>query len=181
MDTRRCPACGEDKPLELFHIKKRYADRVIYSSYCIPCGREYRRNHYRQNKDYYLRKEAERKRRILAMLREAKTRPCADCGILFAWWQMDFDHVKGTKRFGLGGRVPGNCSIRKIEAEMAKCEVVCSTCHRNRTYFRWLAKRSASKGQNDLPTPFFPFSVIAGNVRIDCLHYGGGPSDFSAS
>lgn len=141
MDTRRCPACGENKPLDQFHIKKRYPDRIIYSAYCIPCGREYRRNHYRQNKEYYLRKEAERKRPIHSMLREAKKCPCADCGKLHPWWRMDFDHVRGVKLFGLGGRLTGNCSIRKILAEMAKCEVVCAHCHRDRTHFRRLAQK----------------------------------------
>lgn len=153
MDRRRCPACGEDKSLDQFHVKKRYADHFLYSSYCIPCGREYRQNHYRQNKNYYLRKEAERKSRILAMLRKAKTRPCTDCGILYAWWQMDFDHVRGTKLFDLGGRVPGNCSIRKITAEMAKCEVVCSNCHRNRTYLRHLALKETRQRESNPVSP----------------------------
>jgi hypothetical protein len=139
MDARRCPACGENKPLDQFHVKKRYADRIIYSAYCIPCGREYRRDHYRQNKEYYLRKEAARKRRIKEMVREAKARPCADCGVQYASWQMDFDHVRGAKLFGLSMRLGGNYSIKKVRAEIAKCDVVCANCHRDRTHMRLLA------------------------------------------
>jgi hypothetical protein len=122
-----------------FHIKVKHADRIIYSAYCIPCSREYRRNHYRKNKDYYLQKEMARKRRIVAMVREAKARPCADCGIQYASWQMDFDHVRGTKLMALARRGTASFSIQKVHAEIAKCEVVCANCHRDRTHWRQVA------------------------------------------
>lgn len=153
MDRRRCPACGEIKTLDQFHVKKRYADRIIYNAYCIPCAREYRRNHYRDNKDYYLRREAARKQRIKQMVRDAKARPCADCGIQYASWQMDFDHVKGTKSFGLSVRLTGNHSYRKILAEIAKCEVVCANCHRNRTHFRQMALKETRQRESNPVSP----------------------------
>jgi hypothetical protein len=44
---------------------------------------------------------------------------------------MEFDHVEGDKRFALGKM--SNHSREAIEAELAKCELVCCICHRIRT------------------------------------------------
>ena len=51
---------------------------------------------------------------------------------------MDFDHVRGTKVTILAKLRSGRASLSKIEAEIAKCEVVCANCHRIRTYLRRL-------------------------------------------
>jgi len=51
---------------------------------------------------------------------------------------MDFDHRDGRlKKFGLNSvhRVTKQAILREI----AKCDVVCSNCHRERTHRRWLA------------------------------------------
>jgi hypothetical protein len=73
------------------------------------------------------------------MIREAKARPCADCGIQYAPWQMDFDHVRGIKVMGLARRGTTAFTIRKVLEEIAKCEVVCANCHRDRTHRRLIA------------------------------------------
>lgn len=48
---------------------------------------------------------------------------------------MDFDHPPGTKEIAIGPNVynPG-VSFAKLKAEIEKCEVVCSNCHRIRTH-----------------------------------------------
>jgi hypothetical protein len=58
-----------------------------------------------------------------------KNVPCADCGGMFHYCQMDFDHVRGEK---LGGVSRMNTKEAILE-EVAKCEVVCANCHRERT------------------------------------------------
>ena len=65
------------------------------------------------------------------LIQALKARPCSDCGIQYPPCVMDFDHLH-DKKFELGA---ANWS-RKFEAiliEAAKCEVVCSNCHRLRT------------------------------------------------
>jgi hypothetical protein len=57
--------------------------------------------------------------------------PCLDCGRTFPPYVMEFDHVRGTKRFALGKMA--NHSQTAIEAELAKCELVCCVCHRIRS------------------------------------------------
>jgi len=67
-----------------------------------------------------------------------KAGPCHDCGRRFPPPAMDFDHVSGIKVAGIAqmafwGR-------EKTLAEIAKCELVCANCHRERTVFRlWRA------------------------------------------
>jgi len=43
---------------------------------------------------------------------------------------LDFHHVTGSKEFSLGDVMRGRYSVSRIEAELAKCIVVCANCHR---------------------------------------------------
>lgn len=57
---------------------------------------------------------------------------CHDCGYKKHHAALDFDHVKGSKMLNV-------CfakSIGQAKKEIEKCEVVCSNCHRIRTYNR---------------------------------------------
>jgi hypothetical protein len=49
---------------------------------------------------------------------------------------MDFDHVRGEKVANVSVLVAGGASRRRVLAEIAKCEVVCANCHRERTHGR---------------------------------------------
>lgn len=49
---------------------------------------------------------------------------------------MDFDHVRGEKKYNIGSMVGRGLSPKLIDEEVAKCELVCSNCHRIRTYAR---------------------------------------------
>lgn len=145
METKRCSACRQEKSLEEFKIRYVRADRVVYQAYCISCQREYRRAHYRANKPEYYRRVREREARIQAMAEAAKAKPCADCGNQYAPWKMDFDHVRGVKIENVSQIARGYTSIRRLLEEIAKCEVVCAHCHRDRTHFRMLAQKEKRK------------------------------------
>ncbi len=57
---------------------------------------------------------------------------CKDCGYNKHHSALDFDHIKGKKNLNV-------CfakSITQAKQEIKKCEVVCSNCHRIRTYNR---------------------------------------------
>lgn len=57
---------------------------------------------------------------------------CADCGYNQHHVALDFDHIMGDKKFN----VCFSKSIDHAKKEIKKCEVVCSNCHRIRTYSR---------------------------------------------
>lgn len=84
--------------------------------------------------------ELVRKRRYwraqLEMLERLKQRPCADCGGHFPSCAMDFDHRDpGQKQYTVS-RMVGRAGHGRIMAEVAKCDIVCANCHRDRTYRR---------------------------------------------
>jgi hypothetical protein len=59
---------------------------------------------------------------------------CVDCGYNADPRALDFDHRDpAEKSFGLG--MSKVCAMRweRVEAEIAKCDVRCSNCHRIRT------------------------------------------------
>lgn len=65
--------------------------------------------------------------------------PCMDCKISYPYYVMDFDHVRGRKQKNVMELIP-TLSKKKIDEEIAKCEIVCSNCHRVRTHQRKVKK-----------------------------------------
>lgn len=63
-----------------------------------------------------------------------KNNPCRDCGITYHPVAMQFDHVRGTKKFEVG--LANRKSRKSILKELKKCELVCANCHALRTYTR---------------------------------------------
>lgn len=61
--------------------------------------------------------------------------PCMDCKESYPYYVMDFDHVRGRKHKNVMELIP-TLSKKKIDEEIAKCEIVCSNCHRIRTHSR---------------------------------------------
>ena len=79
---------------------------------------------------------AKQKAYLYKYIREYKERhPCVDCKVQYPYYVMDFDHVRGRKQKNVMELVP-SLSKKKIDEEIAKCEVVCSNCHRIRTHIR---------------------------------------------
>jgi len=72
----------------------------------------------------------DRKRAIIS--EEKLKRGCVDCGYKGHPAALDFDHVKGKKLFSMSQAV--SRSIKAIRAEMEKCVVRCSNCHRIKTF-----------------------------------------------
>lgn len=71
-----------------------------------------------------------------AFLDSVKAKPCMDCGGTFPPECMDLDHRPETvKLFSIGWSL-GMHGMASIRAEIEKCDVVCSNCHRMRTKTR---------------------------------------------
>lgn len=69
-----------------------------------------------------------------------ESNPCVDCGGFFHFSAMDFDHTEDNKSFGVA--MFGGYKWEKVQAEIDKCELVCSNCHRVRTWKRKQSQRS---------------------------------------
>lgn len=104
---------------------------------CKKHHNEYTREHYQKNKEGYKERARERKRQLVAKVSEIKaSTPCADCGIKYPSYVMDFDHLPQFEKVAdvtalirLGG-------WKRVFDEIAKCEIVCANCHRVRTHER---------------------------------------------
>lgn len=91
--------------------------------------------YYARNRDAEIARVTVRQQATLAWLRELRTVPCMDCGGIFPPYVMDFDHRDPkTKLFNLGAGKSLLKNRALLEAEVAKCDIVCVNCHRIRTH-----------------------------------------------
>lgn len=94
---------------------------------------------YRSKAPAYKRAKADNQRvrhaRMKALIQEAKSVPCADCGERYPYYVMDLDHRPESGKI-LPVSQMKYMSKERILAEIAKCDVVCSNCHRIRSHGR---------------------------------------------
>jgi hypothetical protein len=132
---RVCARCHATKPLAEFPIKS--AARGTYGSYCLPCRRDYAKEHYQRNVAAYVdraraRALIDRPRNRAFVAQFLSTHPCVDCGESDPV-VLEFDHRDpATKRADLA-RLIHTSVLATVRAEMAKCDVRCGNCHRIRT------------------------------------------------
>lgn len=60
-------------------------------------------------------------------------RGCADCGYNEHACALDFDHLPEFDKVSNVSSLIRTCGWKRVEEEIAKCEVVCANCHRVRT------------------------------------------------
>lgn len=131
--TAKCTSrCIND--LILFY--SRYQGDTLGSySYTVPM---------RKSKPFYKNRVSRlsgRLKKMLLYIRELKnTTKCKDCGKFYPYYCMDFDHIKGNKKFDIGKAVSLQVSMKELRLEIAKCQIVCALCHRIRTHQRRLRK-----------------------------------------
>lgn len=137
MGTKVCTECKQKKSLDSFDLK-----RGKPRSNCKACVSKYTKEHYWQNKQYYLEKATVNRRLARKRLREFlynyyKIHPCVECGEDDPM-VLEFDHLRDKYR-GIAIMVNRAFSITRIKEEIAKCEIVCANCHKRRTakQFNW--------------------------------------------
>jgi len=105
---------------------------------------------------------------FLRMIEYLFAHPCADCGepdpVV-----LEFDHLPGVdKRFDIARSVTASTrSWTAILYEIAKCEVVCASCHRRRT-----ARRAGHR--KHLISMGAPIDAPPQVPRVARLPHGGG-------
>ena len=90
-----------------------------------------RQRHYLKNKQHYIDRAKKSKQVMREYVRSFKQKPCEDCGTEYPYYVMQFDHVL-EKDYTIAVLVNFN-NRGKIEREIKKCDVVCATCHAERT------------------------------------------------
>lgn len=135
---KRCAKCGQFKDESEFSW--RYEDQGILQKACKTCRKEENAQWYDRHKDEHRDNVRQRKSDV----REEAQRfvyeylsyqTCVDCGE-YDFAVLTFDHVRGVKKKEISRMVADGDSIRTIQEEIAKCEVVCFNCHMRREQLR---------------------------------------------
>lgn len=93
--------------------------------------------HYQRNKLDYIQRAKERKKQIKELIRSLKANPCMDCKKTYPYYIMDFDHREPEhKSIHPSSIWTHGWGIERIKEELEKCDLVCSNCHRERTFQR---------------------------------------------
>jgi hypothetical protein len=68
---------------------------------------------------------------------ELKKEPCTDCGQVYHFAIMEWDHLpQHTKVATVSDVARQTLNKTKVLAEIAKCELVCANCHNMREWAR---------------------------------------------
>jgi len=129
-----CTRCDTEKGEEEFSFRDK--KKGTRRSWCKSCTKEYDANNFqrperrqtvRENKErQILRNQAY----VWSVLEGAS---CFDCGFSNPI-ALEFDHLpEHEKSAEVGNLIRVPASIEAIDIEIAKCEIVCSNCHKIRT------------------------------------------------
>lgn len=106
------------------------------STYCKSCHNEYQKAYYKKHPQSTIAWTKKRSLEIRTLIKLAKDKPCMDCDDKYPYYVMDFDHVRGKKKFNLSVAASKSTSLKVVQEEIDKCDVVCANCHRERTFNR---------------------------------------------
>lgn len=97
--------------------------------------KEAQRMHYLNNKEVYAKKNKTYRERVREYVKDIKeSSPCLDCGVKYPYYVMEFDHIHSkTKTVSW---LTSRGTIDQVIEEIKKCELVCSNCHKIRTWTR---------------------------------------------
>lgn len=105
--------------------------------WCDEHRKEYDAQRYQAKKDLRIRQSRAQRKRTKEWMDEIKAKiPCSDCGQSFPPVCMDWDHSPDSKKLDGIANMVAKGHRKQAEAEIKKCELVCSNCHRLRTSSR---------------------------------------------
>jgi len=144
MTLKTCTKCKDAKPnsIEFFgkrppsHLKTPTTDPFLAE--CKVCRNTRVGKYVKSSRALANLRESRAKQRRREWINSLKTKPCVDCGVQYPPYVMDFDHLPNQiKEFGISDAL-GYKKVSRVRvlAEIAKCELVCSNCHRIRSFKR---------------------------------------------
>lgn len=139
---KQCTKCKKEKTEDSFSFKVKTTG--LRQMQCKECVRSLVKNHYNQNKEYYLNKAKKRNSEYKNLVNTyiyqyLLKNHCVDCGESDVT-VLEFDHQgKKPKLQAVSQLVRRQYTFDKIVEEIEKCEVRCANCHRRKTAkdFKW--------------------------------------------
>lgn len=135
---KTCSKCNIEKLESEFNKKKN-----ALQAFCKLCNSQSLKEHYKKNKEYYLSKSRTVKNRTKKWLLDfLSDKHCVDCGVANPI-VLTFDH-KDPKTKEICIARAHSYSLKKLQQEIIKCEIICANCHAIRTakMFGWYKFKS---------------------------------------
>lgn len=132
---KKAQATATDIGLDTSHFRGPGWNKGLGNGRNRDLARAASRRWYSRNAESEKRRNADRRIQLAEKIRSLKeAAPCEDCGRAFPYFVMDFDHRPGEiKEFNIGDAGWLGYSASRVMAEINKCDLVCSNCHRIRT------------------------------------------------
>lgn len=146
-----CSTCKEEKDYNSFHVLKKGESKLRAS--CKKCNGKRCQDWHNKNKEQVnvrskKNREARNELARAFIINHFKQNPCAECGDKNLM-VLEFDHL-GDKEFTIAKLLQSSALVSTIKKEVEKCEVVCASCHRIRTYTRNKSYRYIAEQQRKL-------------------------------
>lgn len=126
---KKCISCEQEKELSEFGWKSK--EKGTLQPRCKSCYNEYNRQYYNTtDRQKQVKRVVERSKKLAEMFQQWKAhQQCAVCGEADTEC-LDLHHRDPSEKEGTLGRLNSFGSWEAIEAEVAKCTVLCANCHR---------------------------------------------------
>lgn len=138
--TQKCSKCNTEKTLDEFFVRNAKTGRL--HTECKDCYKTHRQSyyqaHYKKYRDSYLQRanlrretlKEEFRTNMLAYLSNKSCLVCKESDIRV----LEFDHLDPTKKkFSISQAVKLGFTWSQVMAEVEKCQILCSNCHKKRT------------------------------------------------
>jgi len=130
--TRICKICELDLPEnDIYFASRKDRNKKEFQVNCRECQKKYRRQHYLNNKQKYIDKAHDYRLSFVEWFSDFKKNfVCEECGEK-RYWVLDFHHKDPNEKDADVSTLVRQCNKTKILAEIKKCCILCSNCHRD--------------------------------------------------
>lgn len=136
MDTKICTKCKKDLPLGDYRVQNKLTGRL--QSRCKTCNNEDVRAVYQKSEK---RRQQQKKGQYDKIAyykavtnRYKEIKGCHECKIKYPYYVLEFHHLDSEEKEGQISVLIKSAGRARIKAEIEKCIVVCSNCHKKIHY-----------------------------------------------
>ena len=131
MEAKVCSKCSVEKALEDFPYKNK--ELGIRNSVCKVCQRQYKKDHYNNNKEAHYNRNNITQQKIRNYVDSVKYSGCFMCNETFKQC-LEFHHLDSSTKEGNISQLISRGSLIKVQEEIEKCVILCANCHRKVHY-----------------------------------------------
>jgi hypothetical protein len=144
LTSKKCPKCGQVKPLTEYNNHKNRPDGVQFN--CRDCQGAYAKANPRKEyaRAWQEQRRTENRERFSQWLEDNHCIDCGESDIVV----LELDHIDpDTKDKAIADLMKNSFSWERIKAEIDKCVVRCANCHRRKTakQFNWYKTKRTHK------------------------------------